>query len=124
MEYVKVKNNLYTEITIKGIWIMLSQLVRNNVVPVEELRTKATKFSDDFKINQPEQSEDMEKLSEYIKQQIVEPEICEEDVEVDKEYINENPDEFVVEFSDIYKEKEEHLPFFRSIQAQLQAIYG
>ena len=102
---------------------MLSQLVRSNTITSANLKTKATKYSNDYKINQPEQSEDMEKLSKYIKQQITKPELSTEK-EIDTEYICENPDEFIVEFSNIYKEKEEHLPFFKSIQAQLQAIYG
>ncbi len=102
---------------------MLSQLIRNNAATTTDLKTKATKYSSNFKINQPEQSEDMTKLSEYIKQHVTEAEIHQE-TEKNDEYICENPNEFIVEFSDIYKEKEEHLPFFKSIQTQLKAIYG
>ncbi|MBR1424296.1 hypothetical protein IJ579_01895 [bacterium] len=102
---------------------MLSQIVRNNTTQSKDLRTKATKYSDTFKVEQ-EQSDDMNKLAEYIKQHIAQPEKPSEVTCEDLDYIVENPDEVVVEFSNIYKEKEVQLPFFRSIQAQLKEIYG
>mgnify|MGYP006872972386 CR=1 FL=1 len=102
---------------------MLSQLVRSNVTSAKNLRTKATKYSDTFKANYENSSEDLDKLSEYLKQNITEADNeIEENMET--EIISENPDEVVVNFSDIYKEKEEILPFFKSIQAQLKVIYG
>ncbi len=97
---------------------MLSQIVRNNSISSKNVRTKASKYVSIPNFN--EQSEELEKLSEYVKEQINEPQIS----EVNEDYICENPNEVIVDFSGVYKEKEEQLPFFKSIQAQLQAIYG
>lgn len=38
--------------------------------------------------------------------------------------IIENPDEAVVDFSEIHNKEKVYLPFFRSIMAQLKLIYG
>jgi len=98
---------------------MLSQIVRNNTISGKDVRTKATMFGSILGLDK--NSEEIEKLSEYIKKQTFENENTES---IEDDYICENPNEVIVDFSEIYKEKKEHLPFFKSVMAQLQAIYG
>lgn len=99
---------------------MLSQLVRNNSISTKNLKTKATKYSDTFKLARQQYTDNIDKLAKYTKLQIEEQNITEN---TDMNIVD-NPNEIKVKLSDIYKEKEKNLPFFKSIQSQLRTIYG
>ena len=116
---------------------MLAQTVRDNVKSVNNLRTKATKFSSLFQSVPIKEEASLEEvlakahLTPYVKTEEIEVVDDENDLttetntDEDFEYIVENPNEVVVQFpikSDI--NLDEKLPFFKSITMKLNKIYG
>ncbi len=128
---------------------MLSQIVRKNLSKINDLDTKANKYSNVFKTYVKEEvSQNIDKLFSYTakKAEIMQKETENEEqdscdiiteekpetfssfigdeepiIENKSDYIIEDPQEYVLDFSAIYsKDNEgEKLPFFRSLYMKL-----